>query len=74
MLCRRRFQRSSKSLAGGQHFGKPLPAEGIIDGTSVFDYQHLTRSQQAAVAKACDSKPSAILNGLTQLANANAFF
>ncbi|KAL0047613.1 hypothetical protein WJX82_007762 [Trebouxia sp. C0006] len=44
---RRRFQRSSKSLAGGQHFGKPLPAEGIIDGTSVFDYQHLTRSQQA---------------------------
>jgi len=34
----------------------------------------LTRSQQAAVAKARDSKPSAILNGLTQLANANAFF
>ncbi|DBA84714.1 TPA: hypothetical protein ACH3X1_005967 [Trebouxia sp. C0004] len=71
---RRRFQRSSKSLAGGQHFGKPLPAEGIIDGTSVFDFQHLTKSQQAVVAKACDSKPSGILNVLTQLANANAFF
>lgn len=74
VFCRRRFQRSSKSLAGGQHFGKPLPAEGVIDGASIFGFQHLTRSQQAAVAKACDSKPSAILNVLIQLVNANAFF
>lgn len=72
--CRRRFQRTLRGLAGGQHFGKPITPAGIIAGHALIDFQHLSCSQQAAVAKACDSSRLDVLTALSKLAAANVYF
>ena len=64
----------SKALAGGQHFGKPLPSDGVIDGRSVVDFQHLPRSKQYAAAQEIGSTRAVILDTLTQLLSVNTFF
>ena len=73
-LCRRRFQHSAKALAGGQHFGKPLSSDGVIDGRSVLGFQHLPRSKQNAAAQEIGSTRTVVLNTLTQLVSVNTFF
>lgn len=73
-LCRRRFQHSAKALAGGQHFGKPLSSDGVIDGRSVIDFQHLPWSKQSAVAQEIGSTRTAVLSTLAQLVSVNTFF
>ena len=72
--CRRRFQHSAKALAGGQHFGKPLPSDDVIDGRSVIDFQHLPRSKQYAVAQEIGSSRTTIMDTLAQLMSVNTFF
>ena len=74
ILCRRRFQRASKALAGGQHFGKPLPSDGVIDGNSVTEYQQLSRAEQFKVAKEVGTTRAMLLEVLAQLVSANSFF
>ncbi|KAL3135403.1 hypothetical protein ABBQ32_007586 [Trebouxia sp. C0010 RCD-2024] len=71
---RRRFQHSAKALAGGQHFGKPLMTDGVIDGRSVIDFQHLPRSKQYAVAQQLGSTRTTIVDKLAQLVSVNTFF
>ena len=72
--CRRRFQHSSKALAGGQHFGKPLPSNGVVDGKGLAAFQHLPRSVQSAVVEKIGSNREVLLGMLTVLASANSFF
>ena len=72
--CRRRFQRTLRGVAGGQHFGKPIAPHNIVASEAVFEFQYLSHSQQSKVAQSCDSNKETILTALAQLAAVNVFF
>lgn len=74
ICCRRRFQRTLRGLAGGQHFGKPIAPDNIIASEGTFEFCFLSHSQQVKVATTCESNRAAVITALMQLAASSAFF